>query len=52
MSKKAELEAKMAQPEFYQDPEQIRQINLEYHKLTAELEIITNNGKRLLMQSK
>ena len=35
---KAELEAKMAQPEFYQDPEQIRQINLEYHKLTAELE--------------
>lgn len=36
--KKAELEALLSQPELYQDPEKLRQINQDYQELTAKLE--------------
>jgi len=36
--KKAELEALLSQPELYQDPEKMRQINKDYQELTAKLE--------------
>jgi ATP-binding cassette subfamily F protein 3 len=35
---KSELEARMADPEFYQDPDEVKRVNQIYQKLTTELE--------------
>lgn len=49
-NRKSEIEDQMAQPDFYDDEEQVKEISMEYEKLKAELVEIYSEWEELAME--